>query len=133
MLQKFKNWLRKNEEDFEVEVEIPKNETAKFILLVDHIRMGELYCANSAWSFKYTDEFKKHSGEYNRIVGFPDLDTIYNNETLWPFFQVRIPGLKQPAIKEIIQKEKIDITNEVELLKRFGKKTITNPYELVTG
>ena len=68
---------------------------------------------------------------YNRIIGFPDLDKTYKSELLWPFFQVRIPGLKQPAIQEILKNEKIDEFNEVQLLKRFGKKIIANPYELV--
>ncbi len=46
------------------------------------------------------------------------------------FFQTCIPGLKQPAVKEILDKENINVENEAALLKRFGKKTISNPYEL---
>jgi len=49
---------------------------------------------------------------------------------LWPFFGIRIPGLKQPAIQEILRNENIETDNDVELLKRFGQKTISNPYEL---
>ena len=131
MLRKFINWFSKSDDGFEVQVQLPQDETAKFILLVDNIRIGTLYCEKGEWYYKYTDDFKKRSDEYNRIVGFPDLNTTYKSETLWPFFQVRIPGLKQPAIQEILKKEKIDMGNEVELLKRFGHKTITNPYELV--
>jgi HipA-like protein len=89
-----------------------------------------LYCEKGEWYYKYADDFKSHSEEYNRIVGFPDLDKTYKSDSLWPFFQIRIPGLKQPAIQEILEKEKIDQANEVALLKRFGKKTISNPYEL---
>ena len=44
--------------------------------------------------------------------------------------EARIPGLKQPAIKEILEKESIDKENEAALLVRFGRKTIANPYEL---
>ncbi|MEO8150617.1 MAG: HipA N-terminal domain-containing protein [Bacteroidia bacterium] len=131
MLNKFINWFSKGDDDFETQVQLPKSEHAKFILKVDDIRIGSLYCENGEWFFKYTDDFKKHSDEYNRIVGFPDLNKTYQSYNLWPFFQIRIPGLKQPAIQEILKKENIDKTNEVELLKRFGHKTITNPYELV--
>lgn len=67
---------------------------------------------------------------YNHIAGFSNLNKVYKNETLWPFFRIRIPGLKQPAVKEILKKENINETNELELLKRFGHKTISNPYEL---
>ncbi|MEP7111336.1 MAG: HipA N-terminal domain-containing protein [Ferruginibacter sp.] len=100
-------------------------------MLQDGIRIGTLHCENGDWFFKYTDDFKNHSDEYNRIVGFPDLDKIYQSDKLWPFFQIRIPGLKQPAVQEILARENIDKSNEVALLKRFGYKTITNPYELV--
>jgi hypothetical protein len=54
----------------------------------------------------------------------------YTSPTLWPFFRVRIPGLKQPAVREIILKENLDIENEAALLKRFGERTISNRYIL---
>lgn len=130
MVRKIMNWFSKGGEDPQWRVELPKDETAKFILKVDNIQVGSLYCEASTWVFKYSNEFKNHKNIYNLIVGFPDLDKIYTSETLWPFFRIRIPGLKQPAIKEIISKEKIDKSNEVELLKRFGQKTISNSYEL---
>ncbi|MEP7374620.1 MAG: HipA N-terminal domain-containing protein [Chitinophagaceae bacterium] len=128
MLRKILNWFSKGEDEYVVP--LPKDEDAKFVLLVDDIRIGVLYCEKSEWYFKYSEDFKNRS-EYNRIVGFPDLNKTYKSDTLWPFFQIRIPGLKQPAIKEILEKEKIDKTNEVELLRRFGHKSISNPYELV--
>jgi HipA-like protein len=132
MIRKFLNWLSKNESDndFELQVEIPKHEDAKFILKVDEIKIGILTSKDGLWYFKYTDEFKDYVNEYNRIVGFSDLNKTYKSEVLWPFFQIRIPGLKQPAIQEILKNEKIDKANEVALLKRFGQKTISNPYEL---
>lgn len=133
MLRKFINWFSKNDDEHDIQIQLPKDEEAKFILMVDGLRIGTLSCQKGEWFFKYTDDFKKHSGEYNRIVGFPDLNKTYNSEILWPFFQIRIPGIKQPAIQEILENEKIDKTNEVALLKRFGQKTISNPYELVTG
>lgn len=131
MLRKFINWFSKSEDDFEMQVQLPKEEEAKFILTVDNILIGTLYCEKGEWYYKYSEDFKSHSEEYNRIVGFPDLDKTYKSDSLWPFFQIRIPGLKQPAILEILTKEKIDQGNEVALLNRFGKKTISNPYELV--
>jgi len=130
MLRKIINWFSKGE-DLDLQVVLPKNEQAKFVLKVDDIRVGNLYCNQGEWFFKYSDEFKTHSDVYNRIIGFPDMDKTYKSELLWPFFQIRIPGLKQPAIQEILKRENIDQYNEVELLKRFGHKNVTNPYELV--
>ena len=128
MLNVFKRLFAKNTE--QAEAHLPENENATFELKVDDIVIGILHCDHGTWEFKYTEDFKKHSEEYNRIIGFSDLNKVYRNEVLWPFFQTRIPGLKQPAVQEILEKEKINETNEVELLKRFGKKTISNPYEL---
>lgn len=128
MLKVFKRLFAKNNEH--IEAHLPETENATFNLKVDDIVVGILHCENGTWEFKYTPEFKQHANEYNRITGFSDLDKVYKNETLWPFFQTRIPGLKQPAVQEILEKEKINQTNEVELLKRFGEKTISNPYKL---
>jgi HipA-like protein len=133
MLSKIKKWFSKDEDELDMQVQLPKEEEAKFILKVDDILIGILYCQKGEWFFKYTDDFKKNTDKYNRITGFPDLDKTYHSENLWPFFQIRIPGLKQPAIQEILKKEKIDKANEVALLKRFGQKTITNPYELFSA
>lgn len=133
MLRKFINYFNKNGEEFEISNQLPEREDAKFILSVDKIEIGMLSCKDGEWWFKYSDEFKKLEGKYNRIIGFPDLNKTYKSKSLWPFFQIRIPGLKQPAIREIIAKENIDDSNEAALLKRFGKKTIANHYELVMG
>lgn len=124
----FKKWFSKGEEELTI---TPKYEEGTFILKVDNIDLGVLKHENGEWIFKYTDDFKKFKNEYNPIIGFPDLNKVYRRDTLWPFFLIRIPGLKQPAIQEIIKNENLDQENEVQLLKRFGRKTIANPYELL--
>lgn len=108
------------------------NSTEKnvFILKYKNLAIGELRFINNIWEFQYTEEFKKCSKEFNHIAGFSNLEKTYKNEELWPFFLTRIPGLKQPAIKEILEKEHIDASNKFELLKRFGRESIHNPYEL---
>lgn len=109
---------------------LPKGVSATFKLRVDELTVGILSCSDGIWEFRYADEFKKLSDVYNPIAGFSNLDKTYKSDTLWPFFQTRIPGLKQPAIIEILNKENIDKNNEYQLLKRFGKKSINNSYEL---
>lgn len=130
MLNYLKRFFSKSGEENELEVHLPENANATFELKVNKLIIGTLHCEKGIWEFKYSEEFKKHKNEYNHIAGFSQLDKVYQNEVLWPFFQTRIPGLKQPAVKEIIEKEHINATDELELLKRFGKKTISNPYEL---
>lgn len=111
-------------------ISLPKEESAIFKLKVDNLIVGTLRCEDGIWEFKYTEEFKERSDIYNLIAGFSDLNKVYSSDSLWPFFQTRIPGLKQPAVIEILNKENIDKSNEYQLLKRFGKKSISNPYEL---
>ena len=130
MLKNFKKMFSKSQEGAEIEIHLPANAKATFELKIDKVVVGKLLCEDGVWKFMYTDEFKELRNQYNHIAGFSNLDKVYSNETLWPFFQTRIPGLKQPAVKEILKNEKINETNELELLKRFGKKTISNPYEL---
>ena len=132
MLSKIKNWFSKGDED--LAMCLPKDENVSFALKIKDVVIGWLHCENGTWEFYYDEEFKnRHSNDYRLITGFPKLQETYKNETLWPFFRTRIPGLRQPAIREIIEEEKIDKNNEAELLKRFGQFSITNPYELKAG
>lgn len=129
MINKLINWFRK-EEDNDV-IGLPKSEKVLFFLKLDDIDVGILECKNGSWYFKYSDSFKTQE-DLNQIPGFPDLDKTYESEALWPFFQIRIPGLGQPAVKDIIKKENLDFNNEAVLLKRFGHKTISSPFTLST-
>ncbi|WP_153847608.1 HipA N-terminal domain-containing protein [Sphingobacterium paramultivorum] len=101
-----------------------------FLLKYEKLLIGELRFNENEWEFKYSEDFKKVKDKFNHIAGFSNLNKVYRNQELWPFFQSRIPGLKQPAVKEILEIEHIDSTNKFELLKRFGKESINNPYEL---
>ncbi|MCO6491894.1 MAG: hypothetical protein J5I98_25990 [Phaeodactylibacter sp.] len=65
------------------------------------------------------------------LVDFPDVNKTYSYEELPPFFAHRIPGLGQPKVQKIILEEKIDAHSEVELLKGFGKLSISNPFQLL--
>lgn len=121
------DWFRKEENA--VKLHLPNHEEEKFVLKLNTIEIGFLECKEGVWHYYYSNTFKTLDG-YHPIVGFPDLDKKYTNETLWPFFQIRIPGLGQPAVKDILKKEQIDKNNELALLKRFGFKTISNPYTL---
>lgn len=121
------------DKDVKINHHLPQNEEAKFLLTIEEITIGILSYKDNTWYFKYTEEFKNHLDEYNLIIGFSDVNKIYESTSLWPFFQIRIPGLKQPAIKEILKKENINENDQVSLLKLFGKRTIANPYELELG
>jgi len=104
----------------------------RFDLFLKDLKVGVLSYAkeDGVWYFEYSEEFKRNRDNYNLIIGFPDINKKYQSDILWPFFNIRIPGLKQPKVKEILQKENINPDDNVQLLERFGKKSISNPFEL---
>lgn len=127
IIKKIKNWFKKTEdESFKA---LSLSSTQKFEIVLDSFTIGFLETSNGKWKFYYSNEFKTHS-KFDHIPGFSNLEKIYVSDTLWPFFKIRIPGLGQPIIKNTITSEKISIDDEIALLKRFGKKSISNPYLL---
>lgn len=131
MIDKLPKYFKKHSEGHE-DLETPQDVQAKFILSYENLEIGTLEIVDGLWKFYYADEFKNQE-KIRPIAQFPDKNKIYTANELWPFFSIRIPGLNQPKVKDIIKKENIDQTNEVELLKRFGKKSISNPYDLVVS
>jgi HipA-like protein len=102
---------------------------SEFILAYNATHIGTLTYLQGEWTFEYSVMFKNQN-KIKPLTDFPDKNKIYKSEELWPFFASRIPSVKRPSIKEILQKEKISQDNIVKLLERFGKQTATNPFEL---
>ena len=103
--------------------------SAEFALLFEHQPVGVLALEKGLWSFRYASQFKMQSN-LKPLPEFPDVNKVYQSETLWPFFAFRIPGMNQPQIKELAQKEGIVGGDIVKLLSLFGRKSINNPFEL---
>lgn len=99
-------------------------ESGKFDLYLNQLLIGTLIFQNGKWLFSYSSDFKNQS-EIAPLVNFPIVDKEYESEQLWPFFASRLPGSSQ-----------IDNPSEemgiVELLRKYGKHVITNPYTLQT-
>ena len=122
------NKLFKNEDQSE-DFATPKEEQATFILKYKGLIIGYLNHINGNWRFYYSDEFKQQD-KIDKLVDFPEKGKVYTENYLWPFFAHRIPGLGQPHIQEIIKQEKLNPKDEIHMLRRFGRKSITNPFEL---
>lgn len=117
-------------EDQEVELTTPKDSFAKFELNFQDLLIGTLEHQNGRWFFAYSEAFKAQD-RIRPIVDFPDKQKIYHSEGLFPFFSSRIPSLQRLKIQKIVAP---DFTmDEVGLLKKFGKQSIANPYQLVPG
>lgn len=93
------------------------------------LEIGTLEFKDGLWIFQYSEAFRNQN-KYSRLIGFSDLSKVYRSEVLWPFFKIRIPGLKQPMVQEVLKAENISQSDEASLLRRFGRKNISNPYLL---
>ena len=124
-LDRFRDWL-----GFGVDTHVPPGERAEFRLLYKDLVIGILRAADGEWTFAYSDAFREQP-ELKPLVEFPDLKRRYSAKHLWPSFLMRLPSLKQAEIQDVVKREGIDISDEVQLLRRFGHRTIANPFELV--
>lgn len=107
----------------------PRDEDADFLLQYDALDIGLLWLRDGTWHFEYAPAFLSQN-EVKPLVDFPHSDKHYESETLWPFFAVRIPSTEQPGVQRVLAEENLDAVNEAQLLKRFGKTTISNPFNL---
>ena len=114
---------------FHKTLQAPAGVRAEFKLSYEDLVIGTLSVADSIWKFTYSDEFKKQD-ELRPLVDFPDLDEVYESKELWQFFVMRIPSPEQPEVEEILRREHIEEDDAVSLLKRFGERTIANPFKL---
>lgn len=110
-------------------IQTPKDRDALFELRYDELPVGKLELHNGKWVFTYAPEFKGQS-RVSPLIDFPQLDKIYSAESLWPFFMARIPSLTQAHVREAVEKEGLDEHSDVDLLRRFGQRTISNPFVL---
>jgi HipA-like protein len=113
-------------------VHAPPGIHAQFLLKYGNLIFGTLTVHDGVWQFEYSEEFKRN-GQLRPLIEFPDLDKIYQSSELWQFFAMRIPSAERPEIEEILRREEIPEDDAVRLLKRFGKRTIANPFELLAA
>ncbi|MEI8376767.1 MAG: HipA N-terminal domain-containing protein [Planctomycetota bacterium] len=111
-------------------VNVEPGRKAIFHILYGRIEVGTLELLDGIWKFRYSDEFRK-GNHLRAITEFPDPTREYASSELWPFFAMRIPSLKQAEIRAIVEREHIDEHDEATLLRRFGRRTVANPFELV--
>lgn len=110
-------------------LKVEAHKSATFKLTLDGLVVGYLKLEGSRWIFEYSDEFKEAKG-IQPLTNFPDINKTYVSEELWPFFSARIPSMSRSRVKNAARKQGIDENDLIGLLNRFGRKTITNPFEL---
>lgn len=100
-----------------------------FRLMLGALHVGTLERRDPVWRFAYTAAFRART-DLRPIANFPDVARTYESETLWPFFALRIPNVDSEAVRRVAEHDRVDVTSEVEMLRRFGRKTIANPFAL---
>ena len=111
------------------EIETPQGIEVAFTLRYRELIVGTLRLKDGIWEFRYSAEFKKQT-LLQPLIAFPDTEKVYVSDTLWPFFMSRLPSVSQPDIRETLRQEGLDERSAVDLLRRFGESTISNPFVL---
>lgn len=114
---------------FNRNLKVKEGKEAELQLMLGNLEVGRLWYKNGKWIFKYSAEFKETPG-IKTLADFPDIHKTYENQELWPFFSSRIPSTARPRVKKVLEREGINDSDLLSLLIRFGKHTITNPFEL---
>lgn len=106
------------------DVVLAADDFATFNINLGKLHVGTLLYSDEMWHFSYSDEFKIQ----NRVLplaNFPSKEKEYSARELWPFFASRIPSNAQLQIEKDKPQDNI-----VTLLQKFGRRTVSNPYEL---
>ena len=111
-------------------VKPPEGKSVAFSILLDDLEIGALSYDGGAWTFRYSDAFRRQNA-VKPIIDFPDPDQEYRSESLWPFFLLRIPSVEQPSVKQFVHERGLSELNEAALLRQFGRRSVANPFELV--
>lgn len=100
-----------------------------FRVLFGDLEVGVLSREGNVWAFRYSEAFRSQA-KVQPIIDFPNLEAVYHNSTLWPFFQLRIPSPSQPEVVRRLRSGSPDNLDEGILLREFGRWSVANPFEL---
>ena len=65
------------------------------------------------------------------IPAFPDLQTTYRAEKLWPFFAVRVPSVEREDVQAAMRRREIGDDDVLRLLGELSKRGVSSPYRFV--
>jgi HipA-like protein len=131
MAKSIKNIFKKNKDrkiNYKNDIKSLTDENAVFELKYKNLLIGtlEYKFKENVWHFEYSAEFKNQKN-IAPILSFPNTDKVYSGKELWSFFSSRIPDNTSESTDN---KEKESNSSLIDLLKSYGQKTITNPFDL---
>jgi len=132
IITRLRRWLRSEKASLQdAEKPIKAAPQPVFRLVYENNEIGTLEFSNNQWRFVYSEWFKNQS-ELKPFANFPEVTREYVSDDLPPFFESRLPGVSQPQVEAFL-KGKTQVSEgetKAALLKQFGRRTITNPFEL---
>lgn len=130
MAKSIKNIFKKKDPkmNYEKGIKSLTDENAVFELKYKNLLIGtlEYKFKEDEWHFEYSTDFKSQN-KIAPILSFPNTDKVYSGKELWSFFSSRIPDNTSESTDN---KEKESNSSLIALLKSYGQKTITNPFDL---
>src|SRR5689334_21281916 len=112
----------------------PKGPTGVDVVLdvstEEPLLVGTLSTEGGEYVFRYSDLFRARR-DLPPIGAFPDRNQVYRSRELWPFFQVRLPPLDRPDVKQVVETRNLDKSDLMSLLPELGGRAVTSPYNLV--
>lgn len=133
MIKQFKKYIKSQKKTKDLSCTYEQvNHNPKFQLKYQESIIGFLNFDGSNWTFNYSDWFINQN-DLKPLFEFPSVDKTYVSSELWPFFESRIPSVKQPKIQEYLESHPSDRNNKAKLLELFGITSVNNPYKLVTN
>ncbi len=117
------NWLR--------DVSEPAQDDVAFELSFGPLRIGNLRREGDEWVFTYSQEFAQQKN-VAPIMDFPVVGREYRSKELWPFFALRIPSVTQANVQRFLRQKGRTEADAADLMQRFGRRSIANPFVLET-
>lgn len=105
-------------------------ESAVFMLMDGQREVALISHRDGVWEFRYSDEVRDDDNVI-AITDFPDKARVYRSEVPWSFLLARIPSTKRADVMNYLISRNMDTTDTIQLLREFGRQSISNPYKLI--
>jgi HipA-like protein len=89
--------------------------------------LGWLSKEGGEFVFRYDPDFAR-SKDAHPISAFPDLEEEYRQETLWPFFAVRLPPVARQDVQDALKRHHIPENDILRMLGELSGRAVSSPY-----
>lgn len=95
------------------------------------LEVGRLSSREGEFHFVYSDAFRE--SDFPPLVGLADKERHYRSETLFPFFQTRIPPSTRDDVREVLDEKGIRDDDVFSMLQHLARRSAVSPYRLLAA